>query len=567
MASRFSRFMNALLGSVTVRKASPSPRFEPRVGPLSRSLSDPGAEAGPGTFPILYRRLSRTDEGLRFAESCEPLRKILANASGHGLLRLDSACRGRIPAVWRKEWTDFDPVGFCADGTGADGKVWGYALASFHANGYLREKAVAGLASIESGEEIPFLLIRLDDWVDEVRERAESAIAARLDSPRLEAANRFMRSVPILRRLRAAERRSHAALLDRIGRRIASDGDALLPGLASPDTETRRFCFASALDADGIALEILQDYVLAEPLGPVRFHAFRSLEKRLSFPQAAGFVDRLLRDPFPPVRRLALDIRCKHALDGSGGVLREMILSTNGGLRRVARQHMDRAAREHPAALYRRALADGKGSALVGALRGLGEVGERQDAERIHPFLGHDRPAVVRAAIRSLGTLQAGFLATLLTPFVSDPRPGVSREAFLALKSRTSGLNPERLNAARRSASLSHVRKHLLRLLFAIGFWESLPYILEALSEAQKPGGKSEEAEEERVEVRFEERLKERLKEKAMTEKALARWIFRSKSRFLEPEAGLKERCAEALARFGHVVDETRRKTLASILR
>ena len=555
--------MNVLLGTVSGRKTRRAARPGPRVRPLSKSITDPAAEAGRGTFAALYRRFPRREEGPGRAEACDSLRKILSGATALDLFRFDSSCRRRASVEWRKEWADFDPDGFCRDGTGAEGKVWGYGLASFHPNGYLREKAVAGLASIETGEELAFLLLRLGDWVDRIRIRAESAVAARLASPRGDMSVCFLRNLPILQRLRAAERLSHAPILERIGKRIASDENALLSGLASADKETRRFCFASALGSEGIALETLQNYVLAEPLGSVRLNALRGLENRLAFPQAGGFVGRLLRDSFPPVRRLALDIRCKHALDESGDVLREMVLSMNGGLRRSARHYMILSDRERPAALYRRALANGDGIAVVGALRGLGEVGERQDAERIHPFLKHERAVVVRAAIRSLGSLQAGYLATLLAPFVSDARPGVSREAYLALKSRTSGLNPEKLNAARISASLPHVRKHILMLLFAIGFWESLPFILEALAEAQKP----EEKPEEKPGIKAEEKTGQKALQKEMAGKALARWIFRSDSHFIEPGKGQKEKCAEALARFGHVLDEKRRKTLALILR
>jgi hypothetical protein len=337
---------------------------------------------------------------------------------------------------------------------------------------------------------------------------------------------------------------------NRIGRLIASDSAALRSGLASTETETRRYSYDLALGLEEVDLEMLQEAVLKEPEGPVRLFVLRSLEKRLTFPQADAFIDRMLQDPFAPAKRHALDIRCKHALDESGNVLREMIFSMNAGVRRTARYHMGQAGGEPPAAWYRKALAGGGGKALVGALRGLGEVGDRQDAERIHPYLKHERVMVVRAAIRSLASLQASYLATLLAPFVLDARPGVSREATLSLKARTSGLNPEKLNAARKSSSLPHVRGNILTLLFAIGYWESLPYILEAWAEGRTSGDGNAKA-----------------VEKEMAEKALAKWIRRSKAHFVQPGQDLKERCAESVARFGHGLDGRMRKTLESILR
>jgi HEAT repeat protein len=533
MVARFSRFLKRLLGAEADRGRSAS------------VLPGPGLP-DTDSFPVLFRLLSRKDDAPRRAEAYARLRQILSDASSHGLCRLEALCRERTRAEGDMDWTRFPSDGFCPEGIASGDRIWGYALASFHPNGFLREKAVLGLASMGTGEEMPFLLLRLRDCVDQVRIRAEAAMDVRLRTAQSDAATRLLLALPILRRLRASERRSPVPLLERIGKRIALDGKALRSGLESADWETRRFSFELALGTEGIGLDALQEAVLREPAGPVRLFALRSMQARLTFPQAGGFIGRLLRDPFSPVRRLALDLRCGHALEESGAVLREMALSLNSGVRHAARFHMHEAAREKPVALYRKVLAGGSGNALVGALRGLGEVGERQDAELLHPFLKHGRAMVVRSAIRSLGSLQASFLATLLTPFLSDPRPGVSREALLALKARTSGLNPEKLNAARKSAALPHVRRHILKLLFAIGYWESLPYILEAFSEVDA-GGSAEE--------------------KEMAGKALARWLQRSKSYFIEPDRGSKEKCAESLARFGSALDEKSRKALAFLFR
>ena len=45
-------------------------------------------------------------------------------------------------------------------------------LASFHFNGHVREAAVSELALRTDATELPFLLIRLNDWVPQVRELA-----------------------------------------------------------------------------------------------------------------------------------------------------------------------------------------------------------------------------------------------------------------------------------------------------------------------------------------------------------------------------------------------------------
>src|SRR5579872_1118675 len=54
----------------------------------------------------------------------------------------------------------------------------GYA--SFHRNGYVRHEAIRLLAQIEDGSELPFLLIRQNDWVQPIAGEARTAVESRL---------------------------------------------------------------------------------------------------------------------------------------------------------------------------------------------------------------------------------------------------------------------------------------------------------------------------------------------------------------------------------------------------
>ena len=53
-------------------------------------------------------------------------------------------------------------------------------LLSLHKNGYVRQVAVRFLSNVENGEEIRFLILRLNDWVDSISEAAQAAISDRL---------------------------------------------------------------------------------------------------------------------------------------------------------------------------------------------------------------------------------------------------------------------------------------------------------------------------------------------------------------------------------------------------
>jgi hypothetical protein len=86
------------------------------------------------------------------------------------------------------------------------------ALASLHADGFVREAAVAAMATRSRWEFVPFLLERAVEWVEPVRARALAALAEMLAEPS------DPHRLPVARGYRRVAARRHApalaALLD-----------------------------------------------------------------------------------------------------------------------------------------------------------------------------------------------------------------------------------------------------------------------------------------------------------------------------------------------------------------
>lgn len=76
-----------------------------------------------------------------------------------------------VRTTWRGAWNEpgFVQELLAGPRTPATGVLGGL---SFHPNGYVREAAVKRLASVSDSSEVRFLLLRLNDWVPEVREAA-----------------------------------------------------------------------------------------------------------------------------------------------------------------------------------------------------------------------------------------------------------------------------------------------------------------------------------------------------------------------------------------------------------
>src|SRR3989442_8059059 len=134
-----------------------------------------------------------------------------------------------------------------------DASVSLFGMASFHRSGYVREAAIKRLDLITSGAELPFLILRLNDWVSNVRDAAYGAIRSRLRS---EYARHFIANLQLLTRLEEAGRADHKPLVQAIYQlsQSAECWSALLESLKSEDRFIKRASFKLALNSIAPAL-------------------------------------------------------------------------------------------------------------------------------------------------------------------------------------------------------------------------------------------------------------------------------------------------------------------------
>lgn len=269
------------------------------------------------------------------------------------------------------------------------------AVLSVHGSGYVRERAVQQLALTSGPEAIPFLLLRMNDWVASVRDIATSALAERVT---VEHAAAFMHHTLLVRRARRWNRADHGRVL----RSIAGL-------LASPAAETARW-------------EALHH---AEP--SVRRAAFvRSLAAD------PGRIDELIaladQNPDRAIRRRVVEHLRRLETSSLAARTRPFLLDVDGVIRSIA-QNLSRRAEPtfELASYYRRQLE--AGSDLRAALYGLGETGALVDAERAIAFLHHEHTVVRRAALYAITGLDAEGQAAHLVAALANERLRVARDA------------------------------------------------------------------------------------------------------------------------------------------
>jgi hypothetical protein len=303
------------------------------------------------------------------------------------------------------------------------------AIATCHHNGFVREKAVRALSEhCHDGTELPFLLVRLNDWVPQVRFVAASGVKGRLKPSY---ARDWVRSLGLLDRIQGGRRGDNQWLrapVDALLRRDEHRAE-LEKGLRSGTPAVRRACVSIAVGTDNP--EGLLRLALENPDPVTQSRAADELCKVLNREPLREFLGIMQRGN-ARTRCLALETRCERFPDEAKEALRAALLDRTPSVRELARfkwQKMNLGDVDF-AAFYRDQLEKQQGDALVVALRGLAETGTVNDVATFLKYADDRRGRVREAAIIGLGRCDGQRQSDRLVTALNDPNLGVAKAAL-----------------------------------------------------------------------------------------------------------------------------------------
>lgn len=487
-----------------------------------------GRTGEPAFLPELYPLVFSPNR--HFAHvAAEAIRHLFPSLASRDYVRLDEEMRRVGPQVyWRLELRDI--AGLEAFGEDA---FWLYGLASCHGNGFLRQAGVERLASYRTGQELPFLLLRVNDWVGPVRTRALDAIRVRL-TPTDAAA--FVRWLPLVLRLEHTARWSHEDLVTDVEALLSLPASeaALRAGTRSPDRSVRRACYRLFLAKTPPPDDVLKQ-ALGDPDPTQRLVAARMLPPG---PGIRSLLLRLTRDRFPPIRATALWDLADRFPDEAEALLESALFDPSVSIRWVARRRL--GADRDFAPVYRQAI-EGPAASLQAAISGLGETGKAADAGVLLPSLTHSSAKIRRAAVRALGKLTKGEHVAAFERALRDHAPSVSAEARKALLDRPGLVAPEHLWDLFLREERRHVRQNVLLLLDRTSKWDRLVYLLQACADGD-------------AEIAAQALLR------------TGKWLEASNRGFTRPSVDQLHQAEEALERYGALLAPGIRNQLAFTL-
>jgi HEAT repeat protein len=416
------------------------------------------------------------------ASASDAIHRLLANATAETLLDLDEEVRRAAAWGQPEGWARLRPEDLPNFPRTPASRCAVLGLATFHPSGHVREQAVRLLAAGRDEAALPYLLIRLNDWVCDVRQAARQAVEQRLREGRV---GPFADHLGLVLRLARCGREDHAGLVAEVVRRLTEPdhADAVAELVRGGDPQIARGFFRLAVERPGPHVPRLLRAALESRDGVQRLWAARHLGATETERPLAEVLAVLGNDPFMPVRREALAIRLQALPETAGPALEQALLDPSPSVRQFSRFHLSRWDERDFAAFYREALAGG--GRRETALAGLGETGAKGDAARVVPFLTATDRRVRRAAVLAVGKLAGEDHVGALLDCLGDESPRVTREAQQALRGQAGLLEPSRLWATFAGDHRVHVRLAALALLDGTATWQRLPYLIRAAADPE----------------------------------------------------------------------------------
>lgn len=428
----------------------------------------------PYLVPHLVRFLFGRSRKLKVA-NCLAIHRLLTSVSSEELLKCEvQFASWFMPRMWNTlKPTQIDTL--VADEL-CRSSILG--LASFHRNGYVRHEAIRLLTRIHDGSELPYLLIRQNDWVEPISTEAIAAVRDRLKEEYLP---HFVRNLPLVVHLLELGRHDHVVVVEQIIEMLLRpEFREILTGVIhSSGRAVRRNVIKLSLNLPGEHRKRIIEQGLISEDTVLRIWCAREVH---SIDSGESLKERLIQikqDPFMPIRRVGFRLEANEFPESEQEIWTEALLDHNVSTRELAQIQLRKLGFLNSAQIYREVL--NKQPDYVAALAGLGETGDSSDLPTVRLYLDAKIPYHRRTALRAFAKLGGVSVLEELIDRFQDDSPQVVREVKRQLQEHLHLIDGSRLLAIIKQDCRPHVRKNAIELIFEMSKWRSIPWLIRSL--------------------------------------------------------------------------------------
>ena len=475
-----------------------------------------------------------------FAEKHDPSKMAAAKAlletlntlSFNDIIRIDEQMRQTTSMEWFINWHNFKLNDFFTPGMSDDERLAICIFASFNPNGFIRENAVRKMKDFDGT--LPYIILRQNDWVLQVRQAASEAFSHRL---RRLSDGEILAALPFAEKLKLGGRDSHSEHTKQFFSVLTAPEHIqdLLSGLKNANIRTRKICIEALFSVFPLKTEFAFKRLLCEPDPFLRATIFRKLS--VVGENMDDVSNVFLRDKYPANRMLAFQYLLDANAENICDIAEKLLLDKNALVRRAAQNIMQEKI---PNYRFREFYLNSLNLFPMAAIYGLGEKGLQSDVSKIDPYLDDSRIGVVKSAMVSLMRLNGEKYNPVVTEMLNDDRPGVAKVASnLVLKSGSPDYG--RIREIYSEAKYKHTKQKCMDVLFTASKWPRLIYMLEAMQDNE-----------------------EQIKKKALD--AIIRWLFSFNRSFSLPSNTQVDRIRKLVDGLNGVLSDKIQRELLFVL-
>ncbi|PGZ93882.1 MULTISPECIES: HEAT repeat domain-containing protein [unclassified Bacillus (in: firmicutes)] len=425
-------------------------------------------------IPTIFSFLLTSSDDLKI-RTAKVLYEYVISLNILELSKLDNLFRERTSLDWSYDWRNESPENLLLPDMSDDEKLIILGLCSFHPNGYFREKAIHLLNLDDSGKELPYLLIRCNDWVTEIRETAKKYVKIRLT---IKNVNHIVSNLPLFFKLKNTKRNDNSVFEDVV--QLLSQKESLPfldEGTKSDFTKIRYFCYQTIIYSKLVNKEILINYLKLEKEPHPRLLLFNEIIGDISVNEFKNYYPILKKDKFPMIRAKVLEKYYSFFPGESVLELESALLDKSGTIRSIARFLLKKQNITDFAPFYIRMI--NSEQFLRGAILGLGEVGKKEHVQLIIPFLGNLNVSIVKAAIYAISMLDGENQKEYFMRLLDHKQEGVANAARKSLTKVYYNDMKEQLSNLFKETKYEHTKYNLALLLCSLSKWDAINYIIE----------------------------------------------------------------------------------------
>lgn len=449
-------------------------------------IEDIAQQGEPSSLKSLLTCLNATDQ-VRMA-AMRGIDRVAGEIPASKLPKLSRGLRGFMWSYWEGPpcWNQLEPDALTRFDESPDLVSGFWGVMSLHPSGYVRESALDRLTQDTSGQEIRYLLLRANDWVEPVREKAIQALIARL-KPRNGPA--FAETLELIGWLRTTGRGDKDAIFDGIEELLtsASCRDILVDKIRNADRETARHALSIAADSRAAARSDALPAALERNDAVLNTRAIEAARRHLPDDELVSMLARHRDDSNRFVRRAVLEAYVERLPNAADEPLEAGTFDENRSVRQFARFHLSDRSRQDFLEEYRAALETGNVERIKGGLRGLADLGEEEDKQRIAALATHQLPSIRRTALRELNAIGPREHLDVFWAALRDREDYIPKTAAKVLGQNIGLVSPERLVQVYEDAERAVVRKACLYVVPRWEMWVRIDVLLQAARVTEEP--------------------------------------------------------------------------------